>query len=173
MTAAKGLFKAAAKVAKTTPSPPESPTLHAAPLDSAVPACPSTGALPQSAVSDVAFIRLIGELELFEARLTTFTAVLSVAPAAPKRVMPGHCVDLAACGLCKTGRQFDAKAPDDDEEDADPTGAHGLAQCAMREALQALSAVIVVVRASGGKWNLTDALLVSAGRDQQIGRAHV
>ncbi|KAL8279220.1 hypothetical protein RQP46_008476 [Phenoliferia psychrophenolica] len=162
ITVAKGLFKVAAKVTKSTPSPPESPKLHPAPLDSAVPTLAATGSQP--ALSDVAFIRLIGELELFEARLAHFTTVLSVAPAPPKHVMPGQCADASACGLCKTGRKFDDKAQEEDDDDeADPTGARGLAQCAMREAMQALSAVIVVVRASGGKWGMKDALLRSAG----------
>ncbi|KAK4704766.1 hypothetical protein P7C70_g1439, partial [Phenoliferia sp. Uapishka_3] len=161
LTAAKGLFKVAAKVVKTTPSPPESPQLHPAPLESAVPSWSFNGSpAATSTQTDLAFVRLICELEMLEARLKSFTSVLSAKPAgAGHGVRSGRCEDGAACGLCKTGRQFDDKSLDDEDEDED---ARGLAHEAMHEAMQALSAMIVVVRASGGKWGLKDALLISA-----------
>ncbi|GAA5903340.1 hypothetical protein JCM6882_008139 [Rhodosporidiobolus microsporus] len=159
--------------AKKTPSPPGSPPLPGVdPLASgaATAASSATARLAHApatapSTSDVAFVRLISDLELLEARLQAFlSASLSsastvLAPAAPPS---SACPGGATCGLCRTGRAFDPESEDSDSEDDDEPHAHGqahgkradpgresrLALSAMREAMQALSALVVVVRAS-------------------------
>lgn len=152
--ALKGLFKSA----KRSPSPPASPPL--APVD----AHQSRHTSPTSSSSEIAFVRLLCELELLESRLTTFVHALS-SPPHDNVLMSGTCDNVAACGLCKTGRTFDAESSD--EEDEIEAG-QGLAQSAMREALQALSAMIVVVRASAHSQVLRRALLVDAGASDEL-----
>lgn len=152
--APKGLFKSA----KRSPSPPASPPL--APIDSLHPRYPS----PLSSSAEIAFVRLLCELELLESRLTTFVNALSSAPH-DNVLMSGTCDLVSACGLCKTGRTFDAESSDEEDE---VDAGQGLAQCAMREALQALSAMIVVVRASARPEVLRQALLVDAGASDPL-----
>ncbi|BGP18318.1 hypothetical protein JCM10213_008492 [Rhodosporidiobolus nylandii] len=154
---------------KRSPSPPASPPLPTVELANAASTATSAtarlaGPTPSlaPAPSDVAFVRLISDLELLEARLQAFlassvsnpSAVLT--PAAPPAT---PCPGGGSCGLCRTGRTFDEESSDSEDEDEDDDPRHGgqrsepgresrLALSAMREAMQALSALIVVVRAS-------------------------
>ncbi|GAA6015200.1 hypothetical protein JCM10207_003640 [Rhodosporidiobolus poonsookiae] len=149
--------------AKKSPSPPSSPPLG--PADASL--ATANGRLASAAAgpspADVAFVRLLSDLELLEARLRVFlsstlsTPAAVLAPAAPPATA---CPGGVSCGLCRTGRTFDEESSDseDDSEDDDPR--HGgtkrnepgresrLALSAMREAMEALSALIVVVRGS-------------------------
>jgi len=137
---------------KKTPSPPPSPPLPAVSLAGTG----SINAAPSTSNATISFVRLISDLELFEHRLTTFLQSTLSSPqvvfhpsAAPIDICPG----APSCGLCKTGRTFDEESDSSDEEGGDhSTGAPGkesrLALSAMREAMQALSSMIVVVRAS-------------------------
>ncbi|KAK4049832.1 hypothetical protein OIV83_003888 [Microbotryomycetes sp. JL201] len=152
-----GLFKST----KRNASPPGggSPPLHAAHL----PQSTTSSTSP----SDVAFVRLIGELELLEQRLQLFMHVLSSQPRVDPSTLHTGCQDVSKCGLCKTGRQFDAESSDDEDVE-EIAQAGGLAQYAMREAMQALSAMIIVVRASRQVDVLREAILLDgfAGEGQ-------
>ncbi|KAK4050209.1 hypothetical protein OIO90_005191 [Microbotryomycetes sp. JL221] len=145
-----GLFKST----KRNGSPPGggSPPLHADHLPL------STTSSTSPAV--IAFVRLIGELELLEQRLQTFMLALTSQPQVDPSTLHVGCVDVTKCGLCKTGRQFDAESSDDEQDEQEIAQAGGLAQYAMREAMQALSAMIVVVRASRQVDVLREALLL-------------
>lgn len=133
---------------KKTPSPPPSPPLPAVSL--------STSSTPGSTSSSatIAFVRLISDLELFEHRLTTFlTSTLSSPQVVfhPSAAPVDSCPGAPSCGLCKTGRTFDEESDSSDEEGHSneiPGKESRLALSAMREAMQALSSMIVVVRAS-------------------------
>lgn len=155
-TTKSGLFT---KSVKRSPSPGDSPPLH--PIGH-VSSSHHPGAGPSP--SHLAFIRLLCELELLESRLVTYINSLSSALVVdPHMLMSGTCADVAKCGLCKTGRTFDAESSDD-EDDSEPVG--GLEQYAMREAMQALSAMVVVVRASKKAPVLREALLLD-GIDEE------
>ncbi|GAA5877384.1 hypothetical protein JCM8547_003016 [Rhodosporidiobolus lusitaniae] len=159
---------------KKTPSPPASPPLPTVELASAATAAASATARLASAPSavvtfpspsDVAFVRLLSDLELLEARLRSFlssslsNASFVLSPAAPPAQ---SCPGGPSCGLCRTGRTFDDESSDseDDEDEPhnnlrhdngkrrDPGRESRLAHAAMREAMQALSGLVVVVRAS-------------------------
>ncbi|KDE04656.1 hypothetical protein MVLG_04954 [Microbotryum lychnidis-dioicae p1A1 Lamole] len=164
----KSLFKSASK--KASVGPGDSPPFGTVSGDGASTPSSSYAATNPNGTSvvsnltcstpanDIAFIRLLCELELLEARLIAFIKHLSAPSSTP--ILPPHmsgsCSHELACGLCRTGRRFDAESSDDEDEDgpADSTEA-ALAHSAMREAMQALSAMVVVVRAS----NHTDAIL--------------
>ncbi|KAM0790245.1 hypothetical protein ACM66B_005553 [Microbotryomycetes sp. NB124-2] len=141
------------KSTKRNGSPPGggSPPLHPAHL--------SAGTTSSTSPATVAFVRLIGELELLEQRLQLFMHVLSSQPKVDPSTLHIGCQDVSKCGLCKTGRQFDAESSDDEDEE-EIAQAGGLAQYAMREAMQALSAMVVVVRASRQVDVLREALLL-------------
>ncbi|GAA5842054.1 hypothetical protein JCM11251_001999 [Rhodosporidiobolus azoricus] len=163
--------------AKKTPSPPLSPALPVVDLFASGGATPAPSASARLAyggsnttstgpsAADIAFVRLISDLELLEARLQAFlssslsSASAVLAPAAPPS---SACPGGPSCGLCRTGRAFDPESEDSDSEDDDEPHQHGghgfgkrvdpgresrLALSAMREAMQALSALVVVVRA--------------------------
>ncbi|GAA5983491.1 hypothetical protein JCM11641_005827 [Rhodosporidiobolus odoratus] len=160
---------------KKSPSPPASPPLPSV-IDLASTASVATSATARltsptpsqhvtaaPSAADVAFVRLLSDLELLEARLQSFLAssVSSsstvLAPAAPSAVA---CPSGPSCGLCRTGRTFDEESSDSETDEAEEEPARGgrrkmevgresrLALSAMREAMQALSALVVVVRAS-------------------------
>ncbi|KAI5479273.1 hypothetical protein MNV49_003791 [Pseudohyphozyma bogoriensis] len=130
--ATKALFT---KSAKRSPSPSRtSPPLGPAPL-------------PAPDVLDEPFIRLLAQLEALERSLVAFSTFLPPAPREPATLDVTLC--KGECGLCKTGRKFDPESEDDDEEAKSIDQAGGLAHYAMREAMQALSAMIVVVRSTG------------------------
>lgn len=124
----------------------------------------TTGAHTSTSPADVALIRLLGELELLESKLNSYIFSLSAVPNIdPDTLLSGKCPDAQQCGLCRTGRMFDPESDSDDEDDVeDIIQAGGLAQYAMREAMQALSALIVVVRASRRASVLREALLADA-----------
>lgn len=146
VTASKGLFKSA----KRSPSPPASPPLRPNSADGLHP-------LPFGSTKEEApCVRVLCELELFESRLATFSLPLCAA-SHDHVLLVGACDPAAPCGLCRTGRQFDAESSEDEDDDA------GLAECAMREAMQALSAMIVVVRATARPKDIEEALLFAAG----------
>ncbi|GAA5937602.1 uncharacterized protein JCM15063_002064 [Sporobolomyces koalae] len=135
---------------KKTPSPPPSPPLPAVGLAN-TPTLGSAGPSPAT----VAFVRLISDLELFEHRLLVFLSATLSSPQVvlhPSAAPVDPCPGAPACGLCKTGRTFDEESDSSDEDDHGDQGALGkesrLALSAMREAMQALSSMIVVVRAS-------------------------
>ncbi|BGP50109.1 hypothetical protein JCM10450v2_006020 [Rhodotorula kratochvilovae] len=147
---------------KKTPSPPQSPPLPAVELS-------APAAAPAPSAADVAFVRLLSDLELLEARLKGFLVASLSTPApvlAPSASSTAPCPAAAGptgCGLCRTGRTFDDESSDSSEDDedndgevspggsarrADPGRESRLALSAMREAMQAISAMVVVVRAS-------------------------
>ncbi|GAA5902734.1 uncharacterized protein JCM6883_007223 [Sporobolomyces salmoneus] len=136
---------------KKTPSPPPSPPLPAVHLTTPG----STAQSPSSAT--VAFVRLISDLELFEHRLTKFLTSTLSSPSVvfhPSASPIDECPGAPSCGLCKTGRTFDEESDTSSDEDGGggdqgiPGKESRLALSAMREAMQALSSMIVVVRAS-------------------------
>ncbi|GAA5846180.1 hypothetical protein JCM9279_005849 [Rhodotorula babjevae] len=157
---------------KKTPSPPQSPPLPAADLvgpRASGAAGPSTAAARAPSAADIAFVRLLSDLELLEARLKAFlvaglsTPATVLAPSTTAAAAPSSCPASSrntGCGLCRTGRTFDdessdSSSDDDDEGERDggarrpdPSRESRLALSAMREAMQALSAMVVVVRAS-------------------------
>ncbi|PRQ71939.1 hypothetical protein AAT19DRAFT_10054 [Rhodotorula toruloides] len=131
--------------------------------------------LPPSAThlkpADIAFVRLLSDLELLEARLQAFlvaslsTPATVLAPsfaASSAESCPASNHSSTGCGLCRTGRTFDDESDDssDSEDDgevdhprggaapSEPKRESRLVLSAMREAMQALSAMVVVVRAS-------------------------
>lgn len=134
---------------KKTPSPPPSPPLP--PLNLASGSQSPATCSPAS----IAFVRLIADLELFEHRLVTFLSSTLSSPQVvfhPSAAPVDPCAGAPSCGLCKTGRTFDEESDSSDEEDDTKGGpAAGkesrLALSAMREARQALSSMIVCVRA--------------------------
>ncbi|GAA5961667.1 hypothetical protein JCM3765_000468 [Sporobolomyces pararoseus] len=134
---------------KKTPSPPPSPPLPAVSLSTTSAPGPTS-----SSSATLAFVRLISDLELFEHRLTTFlTSTLSSPQVVfhPSAAPVDSCPGAPSCGLCKTGRTFDEESDSSDEEGHSneiPGKESRLALSAMREAMQALSSMIVVVRAS-------------------------
>ncbi|GAA5878903.1 hypothetical protein JCM3774_004365 [Rhodotorula dairenensis] len=158
--------------AKKTPSPPHSPPLPAAAAAAGNKDFSATAG--EHAHADVAFVRLLFDIESLEARLKAFLASSLSTPAhvlAPAFAASVECPaasTAAGCGLCRTGRTFDddSSESEDDDDDNDHAAANGsgdprlhrpghesaresrLALSAMREAMQALSAAIVVVRAS-------------------------
>ncbi|SCV73999.1 BQ2448_6429 [Microbotryum intermedium] len=164
----KGLFKSTSKKASAGPgdSPPFGTDGSLTPQTAST-AVPTNGAsigshlICLTSAIDVAFIRLLCELELLETRLIAFTKHLSTPSSMPilPPLMSGSCSHELACGLCKTDRQFDAESSDDEDEGV-PAGSTeaALAHSAMREAMQALSAMIVVVRASKHSDVLLDAI---------------
>lgn len=87
--------------------------------------------------------RVVAELEMFESRIRSYVTYLS-SPIAPPAPWVDACLS-PACELCRIGRGFDPESASDEEDDASP---YGLAQGAMREALQTLSAMIVVAMAT-------------------------
>ncbi|GAA6023809.1 hypothetical protein JCM11491_000553 [Sporobolomyces phaffii] len=142
---------------KKTPSPPPSPPLGPVPLGSSSTAtAPGSSTVASSAT--IAFVRLIADLELFEHRLVAFLSATISSPAAvfhPSAAPVDPCPGAPQCGLCKTGRTFDPESDSSDDDDGGQTHGGGppghesrLALSAMREAMQALSSMIVVVRAS-------------------------
>ncbi|BGP26327.1 hypothetical protein Rt10032_c10g4359 [Rhodotorula toruloides] len=155
---------------KKTPSPPQSPPLPTVDVAGVVPPAQSHGhAAPSPA--DNAFVRLLSDLELLEARLQAFlvaslstpATVLAPSFAAPSaESCPASNHSTTGCGLCRTGRTFDDESSDssDSEDDgevdhprggaapSEPKRESRLVLSAMREAMQALSAMVVVVRAS-------------------------
>jgi hypothetical protein len=143
LVVSKGLFK------KKDTSPPGSPPHPPADTSSIHP------------LVDIASAKLLAELELFETRLNAYIATLSSAPV--HHLLSSGVCPSQACALCATGRTFDAESSDDDSEDEE--GGCGLAQCAMREALQALSAMIVVIKACEHDGDLEAALLYAAGAE--------
>ncbi|GAA6033893.1 hypothetical protein JCM8097_000390 [Rhodosporidiobolus ruineniae] len=179
---------------KKSPSPPASPPLPTVDLAGAATAASSatarlavpttsSAAAHHPTASDVAFVRLLSDLELLEARLQAFLAssvsnraVVLAPAAAPSSACPSG----PSCGLCRTGRTLDEESSDSDDEDEDDAALHRagkrsdpgresrLALSAMREAMQALSALIVVVRASKDVGVIQEALEVrSPPREQQ------
>jgi len=134
---------------KKTPSPPPSPPLPALTLASS--AQPSS----TSHSASIAFVRLIADLEMFEHRLVTFLSATLSSPQVvfhPSAGPVDSCPGAPSCGLCKTGRTFDEESDSSDDEDdtkgGPPAGKESrLALSAMREARQALSSMIVCVRA--------------------------
>lgn len=157
---------------KKTPSPPQSPPLPAVDVGGA--SMPHVAG-PASAVrvpsaADIAFVRLLSDLELLEARLKAFlvaglsTPATVLAPSSTSAApAPSACPAASTptgCGLCRTGRTFDDESSDSSSDDDDGEGPAGVARrpdpsresrlalSAMREAMQALSAMVVVVRAS-------------------------
>lgn len=165
--------------AKKTPSPPQSPPLPAN-RDLAAAAAAGGG---DHAHAEVAFVRLLFDVESLEARLKAFlvsslsTPAHVLAPAFASSVECPAASSSSGCGLCRTGRTFDDDSSDseDDDEAAAANGTGGgdprshrpghesaresrLALSAMREAMQALSAMIVVVRASHRIQVLRDAV---------------
>lgn len=155
---------------KKTPSPPHSPPLPAG----------KDLAAGEYAQTDLAFVRLLFDVESLETRLKAFLASNVSTPAhvlAPAFASSGGCAAAATpagCGLCRTGRTFDDDSSDSEDDDEGDAGAHHhhrpghesareskLALSAMREAMQALSAMIVVVRAS----HHLDALREAIDRD--------
>ncbi|GAA5881248.1 hypothetical protein JCM16303_004863 [Sporobolomyces ruberrimus] len=155
---------------KKTPSPPPSPPLPPVNLG-VLPALNGSSSGPSPAT--VAFVRLISDLELFENRLTTFLTSTLSSPRVvfhPSAAPVDSCPGAPSCGLCKTGRTFDEES-DSSDEDADDAqggsaGAPGkesrLALSAMREAMQALSSMIIVVRASRDLKVIEEALQVDS-----------
>ncbi|GAA5999189.1 uncharacterized protein JCM10292_001653 [Rhodotorula paludigena] len=150
---------------KKTPSPPRSPPLAPTELHAAHSALNGLHGAAGPSPSDVAFIRLLSDLELLEARLKAFLVASLSTPATVLAPSPAPTDDCPAvgtehgCGLCRTARTFDDESSDssDDEDDgeverrqaaADPRRESRLALSAMREAMHALSAMVVVVRAS-------------------------
>ena len=166
--------------AKKTPSPPQSPPLPAN-RDLATAAAAASG---DPAHAEVAFIRLLFDVESLEARLKAFlvsslsTPAHVLAPAFASSVECPAASSSNGCGLCRTGRTFDDDSSDseDDDDHEAPNGSGGggdprshrpghesaresrLALSAMREAMQALSAMIIVVRASHRIQVLRDAV---------------
>lgn len=166
--------------AKKTPSPPQSPPL---PANKDLAAASAGG---DHAHAEVAFVRLLFDVESLEARLKAFlvsslsTPAHVLAPAFASSVECPAASSSNGCGLCRTGRTFDddsSDSEDDDRDDRDHAAANGtggdprlhrpghesaresrLALSAMREAMQALSAMIVVVRASHRIQVLRDAV---------------
>lgn len=89
---------------------------------------------------------LVDEVEAFERLAHKFVAdVTDSAPAIKSRSSPlSECPLGSACDICATDRAEGLFDDGSDDEDADP---EILAQEAMEEALQALSALVVIVRA--------------------------
>lgn len=168
--------------AKKTPSPPQSPPL---PANKDLATAAATAGGGDHAHAEVAFVRLLFDVESLEARLKAFlvsslsTPAHVLAPAFASSVECPAASSSNGCGLCRTGRTFDDDSSDseDDDDDRDHAAANGtggdprlhrpghesaresrLALSAMREAMQALSAMIVVVRASHRIQVLRDAV---------------
>lgn len=123
-----------------------------------------------STVSANAFNRLSVELESFESLLLAFNATLS--PSTPGSTqhapMTSSSCPSGSCILCRTGRTFDidsSSSSDDSDSETEEGGRHGgLASCAMREAMQVVSSLIVVVKASAlPQGCLLQALLSNSG----------
>ncbi|GAA5944613.1 hypothetical protein JCM3775_005851 [Rhodotorula graminis] len=156
---------------KKTPSPPQSPPLPAVELGgprASGAAGSSAAAARAPSAADIAFVRLLSDLELLEARLKAFlvaglsTPATVLAPSTTAAAAPSACPAASrgtGCGLCRTGRTFDDESSDSSSDDddgdrdggarrPDPSRESRLALSAMREAMQALSAMVVVVRAS-------------------------
>ncbi|BGP01911.1 hypothetical protein RTBOTA2_005323 [Rhodotorula toruloides] len=154
---------------KKTPSPPQSPPLPSVDVAGAPHAHSHGHTAPSPA--DIAFVRLLSDLELLEARLQAFlvaslsTPATVLAPsfaASSAESCPASNHSSTGCGLCRTGRTFDDESDDssDSEDDgevdhprggaapSEPKRESRLVLSAMREAMQALSAMVVVVRAS-------------------------
>ncbi|BGP33936.1 hypothetical protein JCM10296v2_005745 [Rhodotorula toruloides] len=154
---------------KKTPSPPQSPPLPSVDMAGAPYAHSHGHTAPSPA--DIAFVRLLSDLELLEARLQAFlvaslsTPATVLAPsfaASSAESCPASNHSSTGCGLCRTGRTFDDESSDssDSEDDgevdhprggaapSEPKRESRLVLSAMREAMQALSAMVVVVRAS-------------------------
>lgn len=153
---------------KKTPSPPQSPPLPSVDMAGA----PHAHAHVAPSPADIAFVRLLSDLELLEARLQAFlvaslsTPAIVLAPSfaagSSAESCPASTHLPAGCGLCRTGRTFDDESSDssDSEDDgevdhprggaapSEPRRESRLVLSAMREAMQALSAMVVVVRAS-------------------------
>ena len=145
------------------PSPPASPAPSMATLDSGSASSTPNGMHP-------ATVRTLQELETLERVFDDYNRHLSAplapppAPQAAFEHQPQTCAHVDACSLCKTGRRFDPESSDDsdDDEQQQPSAgrdASALAQYAMREAMQALSAQIIVTRASANPGALMDALV--------------
>jgi hypothetical protein len=167
------------KSAKNGTSPPSAATARSLGGESSPPASPLPLPLATTATTthDAAFVRLLSELELFESRLISFHSTLSTSPSSISDpiILSGKCDAALHCVLCQTGRTFDAESSD--EEDSEDGGMRssneGLAQSAMREAMQVVSALIVVARASAIQGVLHEALLSNAGsRSTSIPTSH-
>lgn len=161
-TNSKGLFKA---TTKRSPSPPRAidPTSSPSPTLAILHLETDAHNHVHSSAYDGGFLRLLGDLESFEARLIIFVDSLPHSTCPPhSALLAPTCIDFEHCGLCKTGRRFDAESSDSDDEEGG-----GLAQCAMREAMQALSSMIVVVRASSRPEKLRLALIGSSDIDRE------
>lgn len=138
---------------KLSPSPPTSPPLKAStPLHPELPSSSSTVTTtltPSQVAADERFLRLLCHLEALERSLTSFTSFLSPCPLSSSLSHPRPEETCQDCGLCKTRRTFDPESSSEDEENDNGRQVGGLAHSAMREAMQALSAMIVVVRSTG------------------------
>ena len=166
------LFAASAKLkAVQAGTPPASPPMR--PLDQLYPApasrgsshsralSPGRGSSPARAIAlsprERALQKVVTELEQLEVRMQAYVGFLSRALARPAPWTEA-CVS-PACQLCRTGRGFDPES--DSDEEAKPA-TNGLAQEAMREALQSLSAMVVVCMASGQAGLMREALEADA-----------
>lgn len=153
---------------KKPPSPPQSPP----PLPANGAAKDLTAANGDSssmAAADAAFARLLYDIESLETRLKAFLGASLSTPAHVLAPAFGNAADCPAtgtatgCNLCRTGRVFDddsSDSSDDEDENGATSDGHGhrpghesareskLALSAMREAMQALSALVVTARAS-------------------------
>lgn len=162
ITSSKGIFKA---TPKRSPSPPRAidPTSSPSPTLAILYLETDAHNHVHSSAYDGGFLRLLGDLESFEARLVVFVDSLPHSTCPPHAaLLAPTCIDFEHCGLCKTGRRFDAESSDSDDEEGG-----GLAQCAMREAMQALSSMIIVVRASSRPEKLRLALVGSGDIDRE------
>lgn len=108
---------------------------------------------------DIIFTSYLTTLESFEQILKSYVSHLTHPCPIPNILISGQCNSSLHCSLCLTGRTFDAESSDEDEEEDEIE----LAGCAMRESLQALSALIIVVRASRIEGKLEEVIRFTAG----------